>query len=163
MKLNVFSSGKSKGKKKPLQSAAASSQIAGLESQLSDWTDSLNKTEQRLKKLSSKVEEKKEGDSARPHGPIEELSLNSDESADDEKLEDEAAEEVNMFEVKNKPAESEAGTGAGDAAIRALFESDEEDENPLANLIRSLPEVTINELEDDLKEIKDIIKDWQKK
>ena len=31
------------------------------------------------------------------------------------------------------------------------------------NLIHSLPEVTINELEEDLKEIKDIIKDWQRK
>jgi hypothetical protein len=30
-------------------------------------------------------------------------------------------------------------------------------------LIRSLPDVDVNELMDDLNEIKDIIKDWQKK
>jgi hypothetical protein len=51
----------------------------------------------------------------------------------------------------------------GSDSLNKLFSNDEEEENPLANLIRSLPDVTTEELIDDLNEIKAIIKDWQKK
>jgi hypothetical protein len=54
--------------------------------------------------------------------------------------------------------------GSMDAeSLKALFDSHEEEENPLAKLINSLPDITVDELMDDLKEIKDIIRDWQKK
>ncbi|MHB8104925.1 MAG: hypothetical protein ACYDG5_05225 [Dehalococcoidales bacterium] len=166
MKLNIFDSGKSKNKKKPPKSAAAASQIAELEGQLSDWTSNLKKTEQRLKTLSGKVNETDELEvikPTRPHGPIGELSLEADESADDEKLEGEDAENIKMFEVQPKPNAGDEASSTSNASIKDLFTSDDDDANPLAGLIQSLPEVTINELEDDLKEIKDIIKDWQKK
>jgi hypothetical protein len=48
-------------------------------------------------------------------------------------------------------------------SLKALFTSEEKDENPLVSLINSLPDITIDELVDDLKEIKDIIRDWQRK
>jgi hypothetical protein len=48
-------------------------------------------------------------------------------------------------------------------SLNALFSSDEEEENPLASLVRSLPDVDASELMDDIKEIKGIIEDWQKK
>jgi hypothetical protein len=51
----------------------------------------------------------------------------------------------------------------GSDSLNKLFSNDDEEENPLANLIRSLPDVTTEELIDDLNEIKAIIKDWQKK
>jgi len=51
----------------------------------------------------------------------------------------------------------------GSDSLNKLFSNDEEEENPLANLIRSLPDVTTEELIEDLNEIKAIIKDWQKK
>jgi len=60
-------------------------------------------------------------------------------------------------EEKKPPAEE-----SGDS-LNKLFSNDEEEENPLANLIRSLPDVTTEELIDDLNEISAIIKDWQKK
>ncbi len=44
-----------------------------------------------------------------------------------------------------------------------LFDDEEEEENPLANLIKSLPDVSAQEIIDDLNEIKGIIKEWQKK
>ncbi len=44
-----------------------------------------------------------------------------------------------------------------------LFGDEEEEENPLANLIKSLPDVSAQEIIDDLNEIKGIIKEWQKK
>jgi|WetSurMetagenome_2_1015567.scaffolds.fasta_scaffold358342_1 hypothetical protein len=49
------------------------------------------------------------------------------------------------------------------ASIGNIFNDLEEEENPLANLIKALPDVAATELIDDLKEINDIIKDWQKK
>jgi hypothetical protein len=49
------------------------------------------------------------------------------------------------------------------ASISNIFTDADDEDNPLINLIRSLPEVAATELIDDLKEINDIIKDWQKK
>lgn len=49
------------------------------------------------------------------------------------------------------------------ASISNIFNDIDDEENPLANLVKSLPEVAATELIDDLKEITDIIKDWQKK
>jgi len=50
----------------------------------------------------------------------------------------------------------------GGDSINNLFSDEEDEENPLANLIKSLPDVTANELLDDLNEIQGIIKEWQK-
>jgi hypothetical protein len=64
-----------------------------------------------------------------------------------------------------KPAESAPkdtkSTSTND--MSALFAHEDEEENPLASLIKSMVDVPANELMDDVKEIKDIIKDWQKK
>lgn len=78
--------------------------------------------------------------------PQVELGAESDEPAQDSK---EESQEVNLAEEE-------------DDGFSNLFSSDEEEVNPLANLINSLPDVTAQELIDDLKEIKDIIQDWQK-
>ncbi len=48
-------------------------------------------------------------------------------------------------------------------SLGSLFNQNEEETNPLANLINSLPDVTVGELIDDLNEIKRIIKEWQPK
>ncbi len=42
-----------------------------------------------------------------------------------------------------------------------LFSQEEEEEHPLANLINFLPDVSVQELVDDIEEIKSIIKEWQ--
>ena len=49
------------------------------------------------------------------------------------------------------------------ASISNIFTNVDDEENPLANLIKVLPDVAATELLNDLKEINDIIKDWQKK
>jgi len=49
------------------------------------------------------------------------------------------------------------------ASISKIFNNIEDEENPLANLVKALPDVAASELIDDLKEINDIIRDWQKK
>jgi len=48
-------------------------------------------------------------------------------------------------------------------SLGKLFNQNEDDANPLANLISSLPDVSVRELIDDLNEIKRIIKEWQTK
>ena len=45
--------------------------------------------------------------------------------------------------------------------LKNLFSTDEEEENPLASLINTLPDVTVQELLDDLAEIQRIIKEWR--
>jgi hypothetical protein len=48
-------------------------------------------------------------------------------------------------------------------SLDSLFSQDEEEVNPLANLINSLPDVSAQEIIDDLNEIKRIIKEWHPK
>jgi hypothetical protein len=59
--------------------------------------------------------------------------------------------------------EEESKLDDSDDSLNGLFTDEEEEENPLANLIRSLPDVSAQEIIDDLNEIKGIIKEWQKK
>ena len=49
----------------------------------------------------------------------------------------------------------------GSDDIKNLFSQDEEEDHPLANLINFLPDVSVQELQDDIEEIKSIIKEWQ--
>jgi hypothetical protein len=128
------------------------------------------------------------GAPVRPHAPLQELSVDGEESLEGEEalLTDEAAEEggeeaVKLVELKAEPAAAAALPPApappapeakkepkpGDpldisATINSVFTDVEEEENPLANLIKTLPDVAATELMDDLKEINDIMKDWKK-
>jgi hypothetical protein len=81
------------------------------------------------------------------------------------KEEEAATAEVSAAPEKPDETEKEIKPDAdlGDDSLNNLFSDQEEEENPLANLINSLPDVTAGELMDDLKEIKGIIKEWQKK
>jgi hypothetical protein len=109
-----------------------------------------------------------------PHPPLDELSIEPEDKlaeidADvDTDLLEEDAEEIKVVEVVagSKPAaevEKEPKVeDIGNDSINSLFSDEEDDENPLANLIKSLPDVTAQELVDDLEEIQGIIKEWQK-
>jgi hypothetical protein len=125
-----------------------------------------------------------------PHAPLQELSLEPD--AETAAAEGMAAQEgaafaeeegapIKLVEVKPavpaaaaaplplppldlKPAAPKKNDPMDiSASISNIFTDAEDEDNPLINLIRSLPEVAATELIDDLKEINDIIKDWQKK
>ncbi len=192
MKFKGFKFGKNKDKEKEKKSAddAASTQIAELEEHLKERTDDLAETEMKLKELSGKISEIEEVDASelRPHGPIGELSIEPEDSLSGVDTDEE--EEEDVIEIKKKPEDAvpEPKEKPGDAnsagaqeegtysastkrpdkqldaeSLKALFTSEEEEENPLAGLINSLPDVSVDELMDDLKEIKDIIKDWQNK
>jgi hypothetical protein len=80
---------------------------------------------------------------------------------------EEAVTPAEASAAPEKPEETEKETkpeADEDAdSLNNLFSDQEEEENPLANLINSLPDVTTGELMDDLNEIKVIIKEWQNK
>ena len=130
-----------------------------------------------LDELTVEPEDKKSDDEAEavgPHQPLDELTIEPEDKLaeiDEDEPEADLAEgegEIKVVEVKagDEPvaeAESEPKVDdIGDDSINNLFADEEEEENPLANLIRAMPDVTANELVDDLVEIQGIIKEWQK-
>jgi len=188
-----FGKKKDKEKENPTVESTTKPPIEKLEAQLRDRTDGLAQTEKRLKRLSDKVSELGEPENVleHPHRPLGELSIepvdslsgvDTDEQEDIDVKHEIGPEDENLAEFVAEPqaeTETEAEAqpqpkpltstkkvekGSLDAdSLKALFASHEEEENPLKSLINSLPDISIDELMDDLKEIKDIIRDWQKK
>jgi TolA-binding protein len=173
-----FGKNKKKEKQGTPADASAPTDIAGLEEQLKDRTEDLAQTEMKLKDLSGKISklEEIEASELQPHGPIGELSTVPEDSLSgvDTDEEEDTSAEPEKKPAKAKVAEAEPESKPSTAtkkpdkqldaeSLKALFTSEEEEENPLAGLINSLPDVSVDELMDDLKEIKDIIRDWQNK
>jgi hypothetical protein len=108
-----------------------------------------------------------------PHGPLGELSIEPEDQTDDDvpeivlpEQEAESHEEIKIVDITAEkgpvPAAAEAGgVDLGDS-LNSLFSNDEEEVNPLANLISSLPDYTTKEIIEDLNEIKTIIREWQR-
>ncbi len=126
-----------------------------------------------------------------PHGPLIELTIESGDDLTDldteaelsnlmDLNENEGEEEIKVVEVIDKKAikttskdekaeepenEEEAGLDLSvkdeDDSFNNLFTNEEEEANPLANLINNLPEVSAQELINELEEIKEIIKERQ--
>ena len=165
-------------------------QITEMEEQINNKTKDLEETTSKLQELSDTVNETDDDEEKpKPHGPLSELSvepedkmmdIDMDINADASPLEG-TGDDINLVEVGSEPtapAEPKAETATepevstednpeisledDDDSFNNLFSSDEEEVNPLANLISSLPDVTAQELADDLKEIKEIIQEWQK-
>ena len=202
----------------------ASDRIANMEKKIQGRTKDLEEKAQQIQELSPKSEKPESNVDVPkgPHGPLSELTLESDEQSDDEikltdlgevdKDEDDSEEGIKLVEVStasvipeeikeeaeenttaeasavptdSKEKEEESGEAkpaeAGDTptdskekegeiklddssdSLNNLFSDEEEEENPLANLIKSLPDVTAQEIMDDINEIKGIIREWQKK
>jgi hypothetical protein len=181
MKFPGIKFGKTKDKDQQAVTDKAA-QIAELEGQIKNSTDNLKQTEKKLKKLSGKVGDILDVEPVRPHGPIQELTLEPEDIAKGAVATEETAaaapkETAEAVKVVEAPPQAPAIVAPpavtkeksktedllGGDSLKALFTSEEEEENPLSALIMSMPEVTIDELEEDLREIKEIIKDWQKK
>ena len=166
----------------------SATQIASMEEQINNRTKDLAETEQQLRELTdtAKASEENEEAQPKPHGPLSELSIETedqleglDEEIDTETIVEEAGEVIKVVEVgagATAPAEAvtvkeltkEEGEKGEEKqeepevdSLNNLFSQDEEEENLLANLINSLPEVTAQELLDDLQEINEIIREGQ--
>ncbi len=127
-----------------------------------------------------------------PHGPLEELSLDSAGDMEDTELGEEIIdgnlleenkEEVKMVELKNEndalAGEESSGLDTDTAApeeepkeevkeekpkteddsFSSLFVDNEVEENPLAGLIESLPDVSASEIISDINELKEIMRE----
>ena len=133
-----------------------------------------------------------DGTPVRPHAPLQELSLDGEQESGAEEVPlveeaplEEEGETVKLVEVKLDPTaaippppppppappapevKKDVISKPADpldisATINSVFTDVEDEENPLANLLKTLPEVAASELLDDLNEINDIIKDWKK-
>jgi len=179
MRIKGFKIGKSKEKPKdedaPVE-GTTTEQIAEMEEKINGRTKNLEETAQELQELSdgASTPEGDEDIPTGPHGPLDELTIEPNEQlsgADDIDLEAdtlvEGGEEIKVVEVgagSAAPPEGEKEARVEDIgadSINNLFNDDEEEENPLANLINALPDVPASELIDDLNEIKGIIKEWQ--
>jgi len=149
------------------------------EEQVSNETEDIAVTEQSPEGVSDVSNEagKDEEPTPGPHGPLSELTVEPqdtmlDEEADVSSLFDESEEDVKIVEVsaeataaeeKEKEEEKEPPKTEDDDSFSNLFSSEEEEVNPLANLINSLPDVTTRELLDDLREINELLQDGQQK
>jgi len=179
MRLKNFKIGKSK--KKHEEDVAevegtTAEQIVEMEEKINGGTKNLEETAQELQELSDEVDatEENKDTPAGPHKPLDELTIEPEDKlaeVDDVEagVQEEEGEEIKVVEVTAgsaaPPPESEKETKveeSGGDSISNLFSDEEEEENPLANLIKSLPDVTAGELIDDLNEIKGIIKEWQR-
>ena len=178
MRLKGFRIGKSK--EKPEKDGAetegtTAEQIVEMEEKINGRTKNLEETAQELQGPSGESATPEEGENtpAGPHGPLDELSIEpEDKLAEVDDVEagvpEEEGEEIKVVEVSTgsvAPPEGEKEAKVADIdgdSINNLFSDEDEEENPLANLIISLPDVTAGELIDDLNEIKGIIKEWQR-
>lgn len=167
--------------------AATAEQLNEINESISSRTRSLEETTQRLQDLSDTLNYfSDEDDTPKPHGPLVELTVEPEDkmmdidldTMPDEELLDTSADEIKVVEVSKqatKPAKlTESGKSPQDVAIKPdaaeseddsfsnLFGTEEEESNPLATLINSLPDVSAQEIIDDLEEIKNIIKDNRK-
>ena len=155
-------------------------QIAEMKQRLAGRTKDLEAAKTQLSGLSRPVDDDDDDDEepVGPHPPLQELTLEDiDEDEDDDfvlspdvpgetpvkvvsaKVPGAEASEEEDTEEDEDEEELDAG-GDGDD-LKNLFSEDEEEDHPLANLINFLPDVSVQELVDDIEEIKSIIKEWQ--
>jgi hypothetical protein len=124
----------------------------------------------------------------KPHGPLVELSLDSAGDLDDMELNEEVndsitteedGEPVKLVELKTEAEELAEEDSIGldtdtlapeeepeeekpkpaDDSFDSLFANDEEEENPKASLIESLPDVSAQEILNDISELKEIMRE----
>jgi len=79
-------------------------------------------------------------------------------------LEEEPAEDKdeNVLFKSADEEESETENEEGSDSIADLFSDDEEEENPLAGLITSLPDVTARDLLGEAQEVETMVRQWHK-
>jgi len=188
--LKNISKGKFKDKKGEAEDSIAeigNNSVSEMEEHMNERTKDLEAMTKRLKELSKDTNENA---AIGPHGPIGELSVedlrpdaDSELGGDSNIILEDENEEVKIVEIGTITSDSPAATTTKASpepepasqpsaasginleddsdSLKNLFSDDEEEENPLEKLINSLPDVSAQELLDDLNEIKGIIKDWQ--
>jgi hypothetical protein len=182
--------GKPDGEDTAEVSETPAAQIAEIEEPLNNKAEDLKETVHPSGELADTANNSEEHENTppQPHGPLGELLVEPEDEltfndTDVSALLENGDEEVTVVKLgaeASAPAEEpkavEAGVGAdappeaekepiqeeASDSLHNLFSDEEEEENPLANLINSLPDVTTQELIDDLEEIQGIINEQQR-
>jgi hypothetical protein len=167
-----FTLGKKEGPGRgPARKVPAAGQTSVMEDKINGQTADPDDLAQKIQELAASPGVEID---ARPHGPVGELSIVPEELAGDDIAEIippvpvvESQEEVKLVEMKVNqepvPAPAPAAEPTVDIgnSLSGLFTQDDEEENPLANLIKTLPDYTTTEIVEDLNEIKRIIQEWR--
>jgi hypothetical protein len=135
---------------------------------VSPAADEIEEIDRKIEELPEAVDE-----ATGPHGPLGELSIEPEDETDDDvpeiippEPEAESQEDIKIVDITHGKETAPAATEAGDmdlgSSLNSLFSNEEEEVNPLANLISSLPDYTTKEIIEDLNEIKTIIQEWQR-
>ena len=140
-------------------------QITNLEGLVNKRTKDLEEARKQLSELHETTESSDEDDD-KDGSPVEELFTQPNQAKSEP-----AAVSAEAQPVESKDAESlmektdveegEPEEKTEDDATSDLFSSDDEEENPLAGLIGSLPEVTTRELVEDAKQVTTMLREWQ--
>jgi hypothetical protein len=191
MRFGAFKIGKSKEKPDRDAIEADDTTASQVANNIKNKTKKLKKAEQQLIELSETANgsEKGEDSTPKPHGPLVELTIEPEEEKVSEEKDEPVDKEKNTITISGKTgaqmktaeaaaptkiippakvaaeAEAKKPTAAAEKndSISDLFNQEDDETNPLVNLINSLPDVTVQELIDDLQEIKEIIRETHKK
>ena len=150
-------------------------QISNLEELVTERTKNLENAKEELSQLvnasESSGEDKKEAEAqeeaARPHRPRGELVVEPEGEVviEEENLEISVEKADEQGEKQEQGGEQEKESGqemeGGDDSLSNLFNQDEEEVNPLAGLISSLPEITAEELLNEARAIEATLSEEQ--
>ena len=148
------------------ENGALVKEVENLEELVSKRALGLEETKEQLEQLSGSLDGVEEGDdkaveadallsSSSPGQPAGELTVEAKEEAGGE----EGMEILLTSEEEKETQESDED----DDSLSNLFSDDDEEENPLASLIKSLPDVTANELLNEAREVSVIVQDWRRR
>jgi len=147
-------------------------QVTSLEELVNKRTRDLEEAREQLKQLSDSTDGSEEKDEAEVEELFTAPNQPKGESSDQPKAEQAGEEEDTLpekadaepkapeNEQKSEPENEPGNEGEGDS-LSDLFSQEEEEENPLAGLISTLPDVTAKELLDEVQEIKVMLSEWQ--
>jgi len=139
-------------------------QISGLEDMVNKRTRELEDAKVQLSQLSTVAEgtdgtkEEAQVDElfTQPNQPAGESSV----PAEEEKPDGEKEPNALLTETEKKGEEKSGSEGESDM-LSDIFSQEDEEENPLAGLITTLPDVAAAELLDEAKEIEKMMQEWQ--
>ena len=140
-------------------------QITNLEELVNQRTKDLEEARKQLGEL-HETTGSSDGDDAKDEAPVEELftqpnQAKSEPSAVSEKEQPVESKDMELLTGNTDVKEEEPEEKAEDDATSDFFSSDEDEENPLAGLIGSLPEVTTKELVEEAKQVTTMLREWQ--
>jgi len=128
-----------------------------------DLEELIAQTDQLSEKEGDSPEGKEETDSlfSDPEKPEVESTAEPKAGAEPGGKEETREEGANVTPENTEQGKEEQSSEEDDGSLQNLFDDDEEEENPLAGLLKLLPEVTASELLNEAQEVSIIVREWR--